>query len=158
MPYYPSTTNRTLKIPGATIAAAGAAYHANDSVGPAFALTGLMRMDAGGSGCIDSITVGDAANQKIALDVTIFDSNPSGSTFTDNSATSIVAADVPKVVAKVSFVAGDYTSFNAIAFATKSDLGIPVYSGTVPYAAVTTRGTPTYTASCLTLTFGVRRD
>lgn len=78
----------------------GTAYAAGDVIGVINTLSNAVRI-SGGSGVIRSVTVSDksgVADIAIALRVWFFDSNPSGSTFTDNSALNIVDADITKVI------------------------------------------------------------
>lgn len=66
----------------------------NDVVGGKLTLSGAARFN-GGSGLIQSVTVGVTDNVTVPYNVFFFDTDPTGSTFTDDAALSIVAADLP---------------------------------------------------------------
>ena len=147
-----------------TISAAPAvtagAYTAGDVFGVKMTLTDAARV-SGGGGTISAISMFDegANTTDDTIDVFIFSSDPSGSTFTDNAALAIVDADGPKIVGcaqlNTQFNTGDGN------FQMVSGLNMPyVCSGTANlFAVAVTRGTwaPDATDG-ITFTFHLERD
>lgn len=95
----------------------------------------------------------DAAKQSLAADLVLFDQNPAGSTFTNNVAADIVAADLPKIVDVVNLATASYAAFAATSVVAARNVRIPIVTpaSRTLYAALVSRGAPTYTANCLTL-------
>lgn len=134
------------------------AYSINDSVGGKLTLTGVTPI-TNGSVMLDTISLSDKSTAKAAMTILFFRDDPSGSTLTNNSAISIVAADTPKVVGYMPIVVGDYTNVNGAAgptIVTKTNVGIriPATGNQTLYVALFTTGTPTYAVGDLTLTLG----
>jgi hypothetical protein len=148
-----------VKVSGASVAVNGDIYAPGDLLGNKLILINALRI-AGGSGLLQSITVQDLSNQKGALDVVIFDSDPSGTTFTNNAAFDVADADIVKIIGVVSIIPSDYIGFAYSAVATKSGLAMPVAvaAGRDLYACLVCRGTPTYTANELGIAFGFLQD
>ena len=118
------------------------AYSANDNVG------GLLKFkdpDIDGQGTIVGIAVGDAAKQDAATDIVFFSSDPSASTFTNNAAQAIADADLPKIVHVENITAYDDFSDNSVATVSSISTKVDFTEGI--YAALVTRGTPTYVAT-----------
>lgn len=138
------------------------AYSAGDLVGGKLTLLSLLRT-SGGTGLLQSILLRDTSNQKAALELIIFDSDPSSTTFTDNGALSINAADVPKIIRRISIATADYVTIGSIAVADVGPLSkvIKAASGVDLYACLVAAigSTPTYAStSALSLTIGVLQD
>jgi hypothetical protein len=92
------------------------------------------------------------------MELLIFNADPSASTFTDNAAVSLNAADVPKIIRRIPIVAGDYATIDSKAFAEVIPNGrvLTPATGTSLYACLVAVGTPTYAATtALTLRIGV---
>lgn len=104
---------------------------------------------------IDNVT----ADQK---EIFLFKANPSASTFTDNAALVIAAADLDKCIGQVTLVAADHVLVGGgRVLGVKQGLNIPFNLGDALtlYAAIITRGTPTYTTtSSLKLGLGIWLD
>ena len=138
----------------------GSAYSAGYTMGGIQTISNAMRVSSG-KGTIASLLVTDASNQKSAIDILFFDSTPSGGTYTDRAALVLAAADLPKLVRKVSVAASDYVTYGSYAIA---DIGaickaISANGGTSLYALIVCQGTPTYTStSALSLKVGLYRD
>jgi hypothetical protein len=148
-----------IKVPGASVGVDANIYASGDLLGVKLTLTNAIRV-SGGSGLLQSIILHDLSNQKGALDVVIFDSDPSGTTFTNNAAFDVADADIVKIIGVVSIIPSDYIGFADSSVATKSGLAIPVAvaAGRNLYACVVSRGTPTYTANELGIAFGFLQD
>ncbi len=126
-----------------------AAYASGDLVGGLIRLDNCNpdntgRRDAGG--LIQSVAIADLAAQNITKDVVFFDSNPDGTTFTENAALDIADADLLKIigVAQVS----SWFSFNDNSMGQAVNLAIPfAIAGAPLYAAIVERGAPTYAST-----------
>ncbi len=141
------------KVSGATLAVNTTQYADDDLVGEMMTLTGVA---SGRGGILQALTLQDLDNQKAALEVYVFDANPSGTTFTNNSALDVADADLPKIIACFSVAGTDYISLADNAVGQKRDLAIP-YDSTPDgclYACLrSAAATPTYSASGLSLVF-----
>lgn len=137
-------------------------YAALDIIGGTQTLTSAMRV-SGGSGVLQTITVADDDNEKVALEILLFDSAPSGGTYADQGALAHAAGDIDKLLGKVSIASSDYVTMvtGSLAVATKT-VGLPVKAvGSANLYAIILvgSGTPTYTATTdLDLAFGFLRD
>jgi len=150
----------TVAIKDTTAVSTTPAYTAGDAVGGKRTITGALRT-SNGSGILESIQILDRANQKAAMELFIFDSNPAAATITDNAAF-VFSTDDLKVLAHVTIAATDYITINSKAVATIKGLGIALKgadSSTSLYAALVTTGTPTYAAtSDVQLIYGILQD
>lgn len=138
------------------------AYSAGDLVGGKLTLSSILRT-SGGTALIQSLLLRDTSNQKAALELIIFDSDPSSTTFTDNAALSINAADVSKIIRRISIAAADYVTIGSIAVADVGPVSkvLKAATGVDLYACLmaATGSTPTYAStSALSLTVGVLQD
>lgn len=135
------------------------AYSAGDCVGGKLTLSSIVR--APGTAVLQSLFLIDTSNQKQALELLIFNADPSSSTFTDNAAISLHANDVGKIIRRISIAATDYVTIDSKAFVDLSPGGrvLKAASGQDLYAALVAVGTPTYAATtALTLRLGVLQD
>jgi hypothetical protein len=128
------------------------AYTAGDLVGGKLDLS--MALGKGNySAELQGLVVVEKGIQKSALDIVFFNANPSATSFTDNTAFAVAAADVAKVIGIVSVAQADYISISttlSVATIKKSSLRMVlknVGSTSALYAAVIARGTPTYTTT-----------
>lgn len=132
-------------------------YASGDAVGGIQDLANAVRV-SNGKAILQSLIVVDKANQKKALTLLFFDSNPAAATVIDNAAF-VFSTDISKLVGKVNVVTSDYESVNGIALA---NLGASVLSkimkssgGSDLYVVVITTDTPTYlTTADLTFKYG----
>lgn len=124
-----------------------AAYAAGDSIGGKITLTDAMRV-SGGTGVLAGITLVDRANQKPALEIFLFESDPSAATITDQSAF-VFSTDDTKLVAKVIVTADDWTTIDSKAVADLANLNrVVAASGSKNlYAAIVATGTPDFAAA-----------
>ena len=129
-------------------------YASADVLADTQELVGAVRT-SGGTGVIHSILVQDDDDQAGALDIIILDTNTSIGT--ENSA--VTMADNDNILGSVSVAASDYVDMANSQHASKNNVGIVVKGkSTSLYVAVVSRGTKTYTASGITLRFGILRD
>lgn len=144
----------------ATPSISTSAYADGDLIGTKLTFTAALRSSGGASGALQSATLTDLAAQNAAIDLILFNADPTSTTFTDNAAFDIADADLSKVVARVAFTASDYFSFadNSVAQVDSLGLGLSGPSRDL-YGALVSRGTPTYaTASDLTVRIAVWSD
>ncbi len=133
-----------------------AAFHVNDIVGGKLTLPFAARR-AGGSGIIQDLQIVDAAKQATELCVYIF--NADLTVAADNATEATSAADLLKYIGHIVVAASDYkTLANASVASVKLGWTYKVASGTNLYAFIRCTGTPTFTANCLQLKFGMLRD
>jgi DNA-binding phage protein len=148
----------TASIKDTTAVSTSPAYTAGDAVGGLRTLANAVL--TAGTGVLESITVLDRANQKAALEILIFDANPTAATITDNAAF-VYSTDDLKVLARISVGTADYITLNSKAVALIRGIGavLKAASGTSLYAAVVTTGTPTFAATTdVQIIFGILQD
>lgn len=119
------------------------AYSAGQSVGGKITLTGL-----GNAGAITGIVFRDKAKQAATYELWIFNADPTNATITDNAAFAVHATDLAKVIDIIPIPApanggtgGGASVVNGIYRPYK----LP--AGTTGYAALVTRGTPTFAST-----------
>lgn len=133
-------------------------YASGDVIGGKLTLSDVAKL-SGGVGTIMSIAIADKAKQNAALDIVIFNGEPGS--FTDQAPFDPSDADLLKMAGVISILASDYASFNDNSLATLAaiGLGFNVDSGDDLFAAVVSRGTPTYVStSDLQIRLGVVQD
>jgi hypothetical protein len=110
-------------------------------------------LTAGGGGIIHTIVVQDDDDQAQALDVVILDTNTSIGT--ENSA--VTMADNDNILGTVEVAESDYVDMANSQHATMTNVGIVIKAKTDRsiFVAAVSRGTGTYTASGVTLRFGI---
>ena len=144
-----------------TVTVDTAAYSAGDVIGGKLTLTNAMRV-SGGTGLLQSLLLIDASGtQKPALEILIFNSDPTASTLTDQATISVHADDVSKVIRKIDISASDWTLIGSKYYADLSP-GSRVLKASGSrnlYAAIVAVGTPTFAAATnLSIRFGILRD
>jgi hypothetical protein len=123
------------------------AYASGDLIGRKLVLPGLVAY-GGGRSLISSMALSDLDKQNVAIDVLFFESDPTGTTFTDNAALDVADADMPKICGLFSITASDYANFNDNSLATvKPAIGLNTNGTSVVYAALISRGAPTFTTA-----------
>jgi hypothetical protein len=146
-------------ITGATIGVDAATYATGQCLGAKMTLTDVGRINSGYV-YLQGLIVQDLTAQASAMDLIVFNANPSGTTFTDNSALDIADADLPKISAVVSVAASDYVSFadNKVAQVEFFPRLIQTDASADLYAVLVCRGAPTYAANELSLILKFMRD
>lgn len=133
-------------VSSATVTEASPDYSAGDLVGGKLTFTGALNAVTG-TGMLMSVLIEDAAAQAGDVDLVIFESNPSSTTFTENSALAIHASDLSKVVAVVKLASTEDSVYSANAAKFKGNLWIPVRAlsstspGSTLYGAMVARET-----------------
>lgn len=118
-------------------------YSAGTSIGGLLTLSGLVRAGQT-SGMLQKAVVSFADAQTPALDLILFNANPTGSTITDHTAVAVAAADLPKVIGVMHVndcvAAGTPTicqaQQQAMSFASAASGG-SLYGVLIPRAAIT---------------------
>lgn len=138
------------------------AYAAGDLMGfseiplmPATLDTGL----AVSTGMIQAVIIIDDDAQEVNLDVYFFDSEPSGTTFTDQAAFNPVDADLHALIGVASI--NDWKSQSNNSIGQALNLGMPfslAAGSSTLYAVLVTRGAPTYAVDGLTLRVMILQD
>lgn len=100
---------------------------------------------------IQSVQLIDQDNERKDIDLVLFDSDPTGTTFTNSSAFDIADADMTKILGVVNLTDTDYDAFADNAIAQINNVGIPVRlnatSAQLPiYGALVAREAITFTA------------
>jgi len=139
-----------------TPAVGAGAFDANDIVGGKLTLSNATRV-AGGSGIWYSLILVDSAKQNAELELFLF--NADLTVAGDNTPEATSAADLLKLVGHKIIYNSDYiTLANGSVVSTLVNIPYRLSAGTTMYAFIRCTGTPTYTASCLQLIFGMLRD
>lgn len=133
------------------------AYTAGDQVGGKITLAGAVDPSVF-SGVIASVEILDRDSEEVDIDVVFFDTDFTASS--DNAAFDPSDTDLLNVVCYVTVA--DYSTFSDNSVGLARNVNCP-FKLTAPnqslYAALVTRGTPTYTAtSDLTLRVGILQD
>lgn len=121
-------------------------YADGDLLGTKMSLNSAAKKN-GGAGLIQSVTIIDLDKEDANIDVIFFEGNPSGTTFTDNTALDIADADMSQILGFTTVT--DYADFsdNSVAFSRNLAIPFDLDSGKILYACLVVRGTPTYTAT-----------
>jgi hypothetical protein len=166
LPPLPAGENHTGAVGGHTvqidtgIVVDTAVYASGDVMGGKLTLTNAMRV-SGGSGILQSVFVQDAANQKPAFELLIFNSDPSAGTYADNAAFTYHVNDRVKCIRRISIMAADYVTLGGVAIADLSPGGRAlVASGSRHlYAICVLTSAPDFAAtSDLVIRLGILQD
>ena len=134
------------------------AYASGDVLFDTQEIAGAVRVN--GDTCIlQSVHVIDIDDQGKEMDLIFF--NAATSLGTENSAPDIDDSDVLTTLGKVNISADDYIDLGANRIATVQGIGLVLEAGaatTSLYVAGITRGTPTHSATGLTIKFGLLRN
>lgn len=109
---------------------------------------------------LQTLTVLDKADQGTAFDVLFFDAQPTIAS-NDNAALDISDAEMDKCIGIVSVAGADFADCGGARVASVRSVGLalkPAAGATAIYALLVARGTPTYTASSLRLSFHFDMD
>lgn len=147
----PIPTGGNVGIISAVPTTAAGAYLAGDVIGTlmAFATSTLV---AGGSGLIQAVTVASKLALTAAMDLVLFNAEPTNSTFTDNGALAVNVLDFSKVIGVVHIT--DWTNLGTPGVAQANNLALPyslvgtsLYGVLVARAGVTLTGAADFTAA-----------
>src|SRR5262245_17466065 len=101
----------TIREIAPTITSGVTAYSAGDAIGGKLQLTQTTKAIKSVV-ILDSLLVRDANNQKAALELIVFDSDPTAATITDNTAFAWVT-DFSKVIARIAVGTTDYVTIDS---------------------------------------------
>lgn len=121
------------------------AYAAGDCVGGLQTIANAVRTGGPGSGLIENFTVLDATGANAAIDIVFFSANPTNSTFTNNAACAVNAADLGKIVGYMSATQCRNVGTPGVCQQAGPPLGfnLGINNSTI-YAVMIAVGTPTY--------------
>tara|TARA_Y100000593_G_scaffold93718_2_gene189705 strand:- start:2661 stop:3149 length:489 start_codon:yes stop_codon:yes gene_type:complete len=143
---------KVVKITGAELGATATTYADGDVIGNKIFIENIMLLFPG-QATLMSITAQDLDSQNSALEVILWGSDPTGTTFTDDAALDIADADLPKHCGSANVAATDYKSYTDNSVGTVRNIGLPIGTDTENdlWMTLVSRGTPTYTANGLSL-------
>ena len=149
------------KVVTVTPTVEAAAYATGELIGGkmsfAQAVRGIDLVDA--TGMIQSVVITDLAKQSANLDLVFFDVDPSNTTFTENSALDINDTDLLTIIGVVAITDWKDFSDNSVGIALNLAMPFGLGTGATIYAAIVSRGSPTYAStSDLTVRIGVLQD
>ena len=111
------------------------------------------------TGIINNVTIIDKDKEAADLDVVFFDTNPASTTFTDQAAFDPADADLLNIICTVSVTTDVSFSDNGMSYANNVNCPFQTSASTIIYAAIVSRGSPTYTSSSdLLLRVGILQD
>lgn len=143
----------------------GGAYASGDLIGGKLTFSNALRSNVG-SGYLVSVAISDKAAQAVDLDLVIFRTDPTGTTFTDQAAFDPADADLSKVAAVINFGSSARFAYSDNGTKYLGSLAIPIQaltSANAPtstlYGALVARGAYTGASSSdITVTLGVSQD
>ena len=141
-----------------TLSLTATTYDAGDVLAAAQEIKNFMRVP-GASGTIKSLLLTDKDDQGIPMTLYLFDS--AVAIGAEDAAASWEDADSASILARIPISGPDYIDLTNNQIVVKNDLDIPIKSaaGTRSiWVAAVTGGTPTHTASGITLKIGVDRN
>lgn len=123
-------------------------YASGDVLAATQEVPGWAAANASAQNFLQSLVLIDADDQKAAMDLVFFASNVSLGT--ENAACSIGDTDALQCIGTVPIETTDYLDLGGVAVATVRNIGLSLLTSTL-YVAARSRGTPTHSASGLTL-------
>lgn len=125
-----------------TPAVTAATYAAGNCVG------GLLTLNvaSAGAGLIQDVAIWDKSANKLQLDILFFDANPTGSTITDKTNVTIVAADMAKIIGGC-HLADFFAVTTGGAFGQALNIGLNYTVAGLLYAAIIARGAVVYSST-----------
>jgi len=135
------------------------AYSSGDAIGGLMTIANAARVSgslgaSGTGGILQNIAINSKSVQSAAMEVWIFNANPSGSTCTDNAAFVLATADFDKVigVAAVPSTAANNSGWfsggtGSVGQANNQAMAYDLSSATSLFACLVVRGTPTLAAT-----------
>lgn len=137
-----------------------AIYASGDLVGGKLTFAGAAK-EGVGSGTIHTVVISDLDKESANVDLVIFNSDPTGTTFTNNAAFDIADADLPKVACVISITTHATFNDNGVSYANGTNCVFEIADAATPtlYGALVVRATPTYTtAADITVRLSILQD
>lgn len=164
-----SSQRQVVTVAGLTVAPqvtptiTASAYTAGYVVGGVMSFANAVRtQNAINSGRVRNAAIACKSAQSGEMDLYLFNANPSSSTFTDRAAPAIAAADLAKLIAKITLAQTDTSLSSTSTFwqALQLEIAFQLGSGnTTLYGVLVTRGTPTFgSTSDIVVTLGIQDD
>lgn len=155
-----------IELTGAQIGVVAAAYGSGDVLGTLNPIEIECLTSDNGTAILQSLVIGDLDSQSGAIDMIVFNDNPTATTFTDNSALDIADADLTKVIhCGVAITASNYKSYADNSVATLTSIGCPVKNVSTTagkkaklWVAFVSRDTKTYGANAVSAKIGFLQD
>lgn len=146
-----TSSNQRLRRVTITPTVDTSAYAAGDLVGGKLTFGDALFGIEGASGLLQTAQLTDAGQQDAALDLLLFEADPASTSFTDNAAFGVDAADRTKICARITLAT--YLALDDVSVARADNLALPIMgiSNSTLYGALVSQGTPTYAADDLTL-------
>lgn len=146
----------TLRILSVPLTVDTNAYATGDLIGTKITIP-KATLGASLDGIIRSIVLDCKSSQTTAFDIVFFNADPTATTFTDNAAIAVAVADFDKIIGGWAFaVTTSWIDVGTPSFAhAYVDIPYTLINGTSLYAALISRGTPTFAATDLTLKLGI---
>lgn len=119
------------------------AYSTADVIGGKLTITGATRV-TGGGGVVQSVALNCKSAQTGAIDLILFSADPAGSTFTDNAALAIAAADWDKIIGVIHL--SDWTNLGTPSVVQANNIGMAykVAVGSTLYGVLVARSGLTF--------------
>lgn len=128
--------------PASLPATSTSAYTSGDVLGGKMQLANAVRIPAG-SGVLQDFTVTLKSVQTAQIDAVLFRADPTASTFTDNGAFTVNAADLDKVIGVLSLTKVNSLGAGCIYEANQIGRSLALDAGKDIWAVLVWRGTPT---------------
>jgi hypothetical protein len=130
------------------------AYAIGDVLAATQEVTGYVAV-AGSKSFLQSVTVLDADDQKIAMDLVFLSADVALGT--ENAAPNISDANADNILGIVRIAASDYIDLGGVACATRTGLGLSILAPQGLYIAAITGGAPTHSAAGVKVRLGFVR-
>jgi hypothetical protein len=116
-------------------------YSTGDCVGSLLTFQPVV-LAAGHDATVQAVTVQCKVANTVAMDLILFNANPSASTFTDNSAPAVHADDLAKVIGVINITKWTSMGSNSQSMGEATNLAFPVeLATTAAYGVLVARGT-----------------
>jgi len=123
------------------------AYATGDLIGGKLTFSPPAGTSYQGTGYIVSVSITDKADQAVDLELVLFHTNPSSTTFTDQAAFDPADADLAYVSSVIALASSTtFFTYNDNGVHFLGSLAIP-FKGKTLYGALVSRGTPTFAAA-----------
>lgn len=133
------------------------AYASGDVLAGTQEVTGYQSVVGGAKAFLQSLTVIDEDDQKVAFDVYLLSSNVVMGT--ENAAPSISDADASSILGVVPVAVADYKDLGGVSIASIKNIGLSLNASPSLYVAVVNgTGTPTFTATGVKLHLGFVKE
>jgi len=150
-------TTKTMVVEAAPVVDTSA-YATGELIGGKLTLSNATAINVF-SGIINNVVIIDKDKEAADLDVVFFDTDPTATTFTDQAAFDPDDADLLNIICTVSVTTDVAFSDNGMSYANNVNCPFRTPGVSTIYAAIVSRGTPTYTSSSdLLLRVGILQD